>query len=238
MPTYTCWSEAGAISSEARGRIATALTEIHHQVADAPRYLVQVLFADVPAGSQFLAGRPVPERYVWVRADIRAGRTEELKRELLLRIVREVSEILDLAPEQVRVYICEIPGPNIAEYGQIMPHPGQEEAWFAALPEELRSGWPGSASPPVRCCRRFGPAEASRPPAVQVSGRSPTTKMVSLATWSGRAPAQASARPTLANAWRACTAMSPGPTRLPSPSSATCPATNTIALPLATTTWV
>ena len=138
MPTYTCWSEAGVIALELRSKIAAALTEIHHEVADAPRYLVQVLFADVPAGSQFLAGQPVPDGYVWIRADIRAGRTEELKRQLLLRIMGEVSEILDLAPEQVRIYICEIPGPNIAEYGQVMPHPGQEEAWFAGLPKELQ----------------------------------------------------------------------------------------------------
>jgi len=138
VPTYTCWSEAGVISSEVRGRVATALTEIHHEVADAPRYLVQVLFADVPVGCQFLAGQQVSDGYVWIRADIRAGRTDDLKRELLLRMMREVSEILDFAPEQVRVYICEIPGPNIAEYGQIMPHPGQEEAWFAGLPKDLQ----------------------------------------------------------------------------------------------------
>jgi phenylpyruvate tautomerase PptA (4-oxalocrotonate tautomerase family) len=138
MPTYTCWSQAGVISPEARATIATTLTEIHHEVAMAPRYLVQVLFTDLPAGSQFLAGHPVPDRYVWIRADIRAGRSEELKRELLVRMMGEVSEILDLAPEQVRIYICEIPGPNIAEYGQVMPPPGGEEAWFAQLPPEVQ----------------------------------------------------------------------------------------------------
>ena len=138
MPTYTCWSQAGVISTEERAQIATALTEIHHEVAAAPRYLVQVLFADVSAGSQFLAGEPATDGYVWIRADIRAGRTEEVKRRLLLRMVGEVSEILGLAPEQVRIYICEIPGPNIAEYGQVMPPPGQEEAWFAQLPAEVR----------------------------------------------------------------------------------------------------
>src|SRR4051794_39322539 len=62
--------------------------------------------------------------------------------------------------------------------------------------------------------------------------------MVILATSSGRAPAAPRARPTLANAWRAWTARSPGPTRSPRPSSATCPATKTNRLPVATTTWV
>jgi len=64
--------------------------------------------------------------------------TEEQKRQLLLRIMSEVGESLDLAPEQLQVYLCQIPGPNIAEYGQILPHPGQEEARFAGLPKELQ----------------------------------------------------------------------------------------------------
>lgn len=138
MPTYTCWSEAGIVSPEDRAKVAIALTEIHHEVASASRYLVQVLFVDLAAGSQFLGGQPVPDGYVWIRADIRAGRTEALKRQLLERIMSEVADVLGLAPEQVRIYICEIPGPNIAEYGQIMPHPGEEEAWFAQLPAPLQ----------------------------------------------------------------------------------------------------
>ncbi len=138
MPTYTCWSEAGIVSSEARARIATLLTEIHHEVAVAPRYFVQVLFADLAADSLFLAGQPAPAGHVWIRADIRAGRTEEQKRELLRRITEEVGSILGLPAEHVWVYVCDIPGPNIAEYGRALPNPGQEDAWFDQLPKDLQ----------------------------------------------------------------------------------------------------
>jgi phenylpyruvate tautomerase PptA (4-oxalocrotonate tautomerase family) len=138
MPTYTCWSEAGIASPEARAKIATALTEIHHEVAVAPRYFVQVLFAELAADSLFLAGQPAPAGHVWIRADIRAGRTEEQKAELLQRITEEVGGILGLSPEHVWVYICDIPGENITEYGRVLPNPGQEDAWFAQLPQDLQ----------------------------------------------------------------------------------------------------
>jgi phenylpyruvate tautomerase PptA (4-oxalocrotonate tautomerase family) len=139
MPTYMCWSETGIVSSEARARIATALTEIHHEVAVAPRYFVQVMFAELPAGSLFLAGQPAPAGHVWIRADIRAGRTDEQKSELLRRITGEVGGLLNLSPEHVWVYICDIPGPNIAEYGRTLPNPGEEDAWFDQLPPDLRA---------------------------------------------------------------------------------------------------
>jgi len=138
MPTYTCWSEPGIASAEARAKIATALTEIHHEVAVAPRYFVQVLFADLQANSLFLAGQPEPAGHMWIRADIRAGRTEEQKRELLRRITQEVGAIAGLSTEHVWVYICDIPGPNIAEYGRVVPNPGQEQAWFDQLPNDLQ----------------------------------------------------------------------------------------------------
>jgi phenylpyruvate tautomerase PptA (4-oxalocrotonate tautomerase family) len=138
MPTYTCWSETGVVPPETRAKIATALTEIHHEVAAAPRYFVQVLFVGLAPDSLFLAGQAASDGHVWIRADIRAGRTEETKGKLLRRITTEVGAILGLAPEQVWVYICDIPGPNIAEYGRVLPDPGQEDAWFGELPQDLQ----------------------------------------------------------------------------------------------------
>lgn len=138
MPTYACWSETGVIPPDARGRIATALTEAHHEVALAPRYFVQVLFPELPPGSLFLAGQPATSGHVWIRADMRSGRTVEQKRELLARITREVGAILGIAPESVWVYLSDIPGASVAEYGRPLPDPGGEEEWFAQLPPELR----------------------------------------------------------------------------------------------------
>ncbi|MBV9793961.1 MAG: tautomerase family protein [Actinobacteria bacterium] len=138
MPTYTCWSEPGVVSPEVRAQIAKALTEIHHEVAVAPRYFVQVIFVELQPGSIFIAGEAAPAAHLWVRADIRAGRTAAQKHELLGRITTELGQLTGTGPENVWVYINDIPGANIAEYGRDLPDPGQEDAWFAALPPELQ----------------------------------------------------------------------------------------------------
>lgn len=138
MPTYACWSEPDVVPVSARAAIATALTEIHHEVGRAPRYFVQVIFNQLDAGSVFVAGQPAQAGHLWIRADIRAGRTDEQKRELLDRITTEIGAILGLPAEEVWVYINDIPGGNIAEYGRALPDPGEEDAWFTALPAELR----------------------------------------------------------------------------------------------------
>lgn len=138
MPTYACWSETGLISAAARARIATALTEAHHEVAVAPRYFVQVLFPEFASGSLFLAGQPAGRGHVWIRADMRAGRTAEQKRELLGRITREVGDILEIPAESVWVYLSDIPGSSVAEYGRPLPDPGGEDEWFAQLPPDLQ----------------------------------------------------------------------------------------------------
>lgn len=138
MPTYTCWSERGTVPPETRAAVAGAITEIHHEVARAPRYFVQVVFTDLEPRTIYLAGHPVEAGHVWIRADIRAGRTDEQKREMLRRLTTEVGEILGVAPESVWVYLSDIPGPSVAEYGRPLPEPGQEDVWFAALPAELQ----------------------------------------------------------------------------------------------------
>ena len=41
-----------------------------------------------------------------------------------------------LPPRAVWVYVTELPPRAMAEYGHILPEPGDEAAWFAALPPE------------------------------------------------------------------------------------------------------
>lgn len=138
MPTYTVWSTSGTIPAKVKGRIAEAITAAHHEVALAPRYLVQVLFNEVGAGSHFIGGKAAPEDQVWVRGDIRSGRTEEQKSELLLRLTVEIAEILDSPSTDVWVYLNDIPGSGMTEYGRLLMEPGEEDAWFGALPAQLK----------------------------------------------------------------------------------------------------
>lgn len=138
MPTYVCWTRAGNLSDEQRRNIAKAITEAHHEIALAPRYLVQVIFNEVELGRHFVAGNPAPDAQMWVRADIRTGRTDDQKSKLMQMIIDDICAITKALPEQVWVYINDIPGSSIMEFGQVLPRPGEEAAWFAGLPPELQ----------------------------------------------------------------------------------------------------
>ena len=137
MPTYAI-TTAKDLTAGQRAGIVASLTAIHSVEATAPRYFVQVIFQRVEPGSIFIGGEPASPDHVWVRADIRAGRTPEQKARMLRRIMAETREILGLSDQDVWVYISDIPAHGVLEFGNVLPEPGQEEAWLASLPEALR----------------------------------------------------------------------------------------------------
>jgi phenylpyruvate tautomerase PptA (4-oxalocrotonate tautomerase family) len=126
----------GRLTSDQKAEIARSITAIHHEETGAPGCLVQVIFYDVAPGSHHIGGRPAPTDQIWVRADIRDGRTDEQKSQMLHRIMQDVGKASTVAEETV--WLSEIPAENIAEYGRVLPPPGSEDAWFATLPDALR----------------------------------------------------------------------------------------------------
>lgn len=137
MPTYAI-STATDVTTEQRARIVASITSIHSVEATAPRYFVQIIFQRVEPGSFFIGGEPASPDHVWVRADIRAGRTREQKARMLERIMVETSAILGISDQDVWVYISDIPAHGVLEFGHVLPEPGQEEAWLGSLPDALR----------------------------------------------------------------------------------------------------
>lgn len=137
MPTYA-FSTARELTSEQRAKIVESVTSIHQIEATAPRYFVQVIFYKVEPESIYIDGKAASADHIWVRADIRSGRTKEQKSRILNRIMQETSDILQTSREDVWVYISDIPAESVAEFGAILPQPGDEEKWLAALPAALR----------------------------------------------------------------------------------------------------
>ncbi|GJD51739.1 hypothetical protein OPKNFCMD_4496 [Methylobacterium crusticola] len=137
MPTYAI-STAKDTTPDQRAKIVESITTIHSVEATAPRYFVQVIFNKVEPGSIFIGGEPASPDHVWVRADIRAGRTREQKARMLRRIMQETSEILAISEQDVWVYISDIPATGVLEFGNVLPEPGEEEQWLASLPSDLR----------------------------------------------------------------------------------------------------
>jgi phenylpyruvate tautomerase PptA (4-oxalocrotonate tautomerase family) len=130
MPTYVCTAALGRLTPVQKTEIVRSITAIHHEETGAPRYLVKVIFYDLAPDSQYVAGRLAPADQIWVRADIRSGRTNELKSQMLRGIIRDVGRVSGAAEDMVWVYLSEIPAANIAEYGRVLLAPGDEEAWF------------------------------------------------------------------------------------------------------------
>ncbi|RFU34990.1 hypothetical protein B7463_g1353, partial [Scytalidium lignicola] len=136
MPTYVCTAAAGRLNSEQRQGIVKALTTIHSEEAHVPNFLAQVIFHEVLPGQHFINEIPVSTNQIWIRGDIRAGRTDEQKTTMLSRMVKLSSEASGIDPSFFWVYLCDIP--KMAEFGSIMPDPGGEAEWIASLPQEVK----------------------------------------------------------------------------------------------------
>ena len=95
------------------------------------------MFNPGPAGAHFIGGKPASEGQVWVRGDIRAGRTQDQKNRMLERMVQEVSAVTGSGAEEIYVYLNDVPAGNIVEWGRVLPEPGGEEAWRSTLPQTV-----------------------------------------------------------------------------------------------------
>lgn len=137
MPTYA-FTTMKSLTQDQRERLVESVTAIHAKEATAPRYFVQVVFYDVGPGAMFIGGGPASENHVWVRADIRSGRTREQKAAIMQRLMHEASTILNVSTENVWIYISDIPAEGVTEFGAVLPPPGGEEVWLASLPPALR----------------------------------------------------------------------------------------------------
>jgi phenylpyruvate tautomerase PptA (4-oxalocrotonate tautomerase family) len=137
MPTYVCVVEAGLLNDQQKQRIASAITRLHGETTGAPTWLVQVVIDENKQRQRYLNGTPA-DHQIWIRADIRAGRTSEQRQRLMLGIVQAISEISGVEESAIWVYLCNLAPDDMVEYGRVLPLPGQEQAWFEALPSELQ----------------------------------------------------------------------------------------------------
>ena len=90
MPTYVCVVKAGLLNNLQKHRIAAAITRLHSETTGAPTWLVQVVIDENEQRQRYLSGQPA-DHQIWIRGDIRAGRTSEQRQRLMLGIVQAVS---------------------------------------------------------------------------------------------------------------------------------------------------
>jgi len=128
---------AGLLDGAKRSAIASAISKAHSDATGAPPFFVQVIFEEAKPGYRFLGGSEIND-HVWIHGDIRAGRTLEARKSLMLSIMQDVAKIMGLLETQVWVYLNALEPTDMVEYGHVLPSHGEEKAWFDALPQSLK----------------------------------------------------------------------------------------------------
>src|SRR3978361_1256233 len=134
MPTYHCTSPAGLLDAGRKSAIAAEITRIHNAVTGAAGFFAQVIFTNIPKGNHFMGGAPLAFDQIFVHGFIRAGRSVPDRQKLVTEMVTALADVTGLPKKLVWVYVTEIPARQIAEYGHILPEPGDEKAWMDGLP--------------------------------------------------------------------------------------------------------
>lgn len=118
MPFYQLTIPTNSPSAGRKADIAAALTRSHAEVTGAPAAYVNVSFVEVPPGSLFVGGEEVSQgRMVGI---IRAGRSEETKKDLMTGLAEAWCGVTGEPMEGFALFIQEVPGANMMEEGRIL----------------------------------------------------------------------------------------------------------------------
>ena len=138
MPTYTVTASDSCLDAQKKAKFASAITRVHSETTGAPICFAQVIFNHISSEDYFVGGAPLRAQQVFVYGQIRGGRTAESKGALISQILAVVSEASELERNRVWIYLVDIPARQMVEFGHVLPEPGDEPAWMAALPETDR----------------------------------------------------------------------------------------------------
>lgn len=113
--------------------IAESITRSHHDATGAPAYFAQVIFTVIERGKHYIGGKVYDAPHLFVRGLIRSGRSSDTKTALVVDIAKKVHPIAGIGFEDIWVYIQDIPANQMVEFGRVLPEPGAEDPWRAAM---------------------------------------------------------------------------------------------------------
>jgi phenylpyruvate tautomerase PptA (4-oxalocrotonate tautomerase family) len=123
MPFYQFTITPDSISAKRKTEIAKAITAVHCEVTGAPIDYVSVSFVEVPAGSLYLGGEALSGTRM---VGLIRRRSEELKRELLLKLAGAWSEATGEPVTEVIMFLIDVPGYQAFEHGMLLPEADQD----------------------------------------------------------------------------------------------------------------
>ena len=119
MPLYTVMTQAGALSGEAKAKLAGELTTFHSEYAGVPKNWVHIVFQEYAPGSGFTAGKVSATVALTLLVKL-AGR-RNTARELLKRLWKLFQVATGAPDDQIVLGIQELPPSQAMEMGKIMP---------------------------------------------------------------------------------------------------------------------
>lgn len=112
--------------------VSPSQSRADHEATDAPEFFVQTSFAEAESGRRYLV-TVAGDDHIWIRGDIRAGRSLAARRALMRSIMCGVARITGLDAQKIWVYLNELEPTDMIEYGHMLPAPSEEQAWFESL---------------------------------------------------------------------------------------------------------
>ncbi len=125
MPLYRFAVLEGLTTEAQRAHIAEEVVRVHCGVTAAPPSFVHAFFAEATS-SELPDGKSV-----FVLGSIRSGRTDEQKAQIVAELTDSIATTIGRQQTEVGVVTVDVPAKWIMEGGELLPEPGEEEAWLA-----------------------------------------------------------------------------------------------------------
>ncbi|MBU3634068.1 hypothetical protein ICN35_01190 [Polynucleobacter sp. es-GGE-1] len=138
MATYSIYYAGLSLTTHQKFTLAKAITKIHADVTGAEAYFAQVIFKQLDQHDCFIGGVLLDEPHIFLNGQIRIGRSEQMKKQLLVELEIAIQSTTKLAGHQIWAYIDEIVPGQMIEYGQILPAVGDDSVWFSTLPASIQ----------------------------------------------------------------------------------------------------
>ena len=125
MPLYLCNAAKGAISDDAKPKIAADITRIHCDVTGAPPQFVHAFFVEEDVAP------PLDGKSAVLFGSIRANRTDAQKAQIIAEMRQSISTHAGIDLDAVGAMTTDVPASWAFEGGEVMPEPGEEAEWLA-----------------------------------------------------------------------------------------------------------